>query len=318
MANIDLNLIRTFVVLYETRSVTQCAEKLFITQPSVSYALGKLRELFNDRLFVRTKGGMEPTSVATQLYDSFSQSLNQIEHTVERVREFDAVVSERQFTIALTDLGEISQLPLIFGQLQARAPNVKLKVVSIEIDKLVDWLASGKVDAGICSTRISDRQIKRRVLCNDQYVCLASGNSQIEQLTLETFTNARHIQISRALGHGIAEEVMAELGIERDVYLSLPHFTGLPHVLSANQPAAGGTEQDSDGRELDPTANELLAIVPKGIARSYQRDHGLKWFPLPFDVPAIEIGLYWSARTDDSPSQQWFLDAVTEALQGGW
>ncbi len=79
MSPIDLNLIRTFVTLYEAGSVTLAAERLFVTQPSVSYALARLRELFDDALFTRTRDGIQPTFVAEQLYGTFRESLTRIE-----------------------------------------------------------------------------------------------------------------------------------------------------------------------------------------------------------------------------------------------
>lgn len=78
MSPIDLNLIRTFVTLYEAGSVTLAAERLFVTQPSVSYALARLRELFDDALFTRTRDGIQPTFVAEQLYGTFRESLTRM------------------------------------------------------------------------------------------------------------------------------------------------------------------------------------------------------------------------------------------------
>ncbi|HIE6061750.1 TPA: LysR family transcriptional regulator [Pseudomonas aeruginosa] len=106
MSPIDLNLIRTFVTLYEAGSVTLAAERLFVTQPSVSYALARLRELFDDALFTRTRDGIQPTFVAEQLYGTFRESLTRIEGAVQSVRHFDPATTERRFRIALTDLGE--------------------------------------------------------------------------------------------------------------------------------------------------------------------------------------------------------------------
>ncbi|MGB1091098.1 MAG: LysR family transcriptional regulator [Oceanobacter sp.] len=297
MSDLDLNLIRTFVVLYETGSATLCAEKLNITQPSVSYGLARLRELFNDRLFVRSRTGMEPTAVADGLYEQLRQSLTLIENTVEGAQSFDAQVSEQRFTLALTDIGEMVQLPLIYRRIQQQAPNVRLKIVPLEIDKVVDWLSTGKVDAVVCSAVFSERQLRRRVVFQDEYVCLSGEPDDSNPLTLEAFRQARHIELSPTLGHSRVEQAMAAAGIKRDVVLSLPHFTALPFVL--------------------PGSN-LLAIVPKAIARSYQQIHQLNWQPLPFEVPETEISIYWPSRNDSSPSQSWFVNTVAEALSSGW
>lgn len=83
MSHIDLNLIRTFITLYEARSVTLAAERLFVTQPSVSYGLARLRELFDDKLFSRTRDGIQPTFVAQQLYPTLRDCLTRIEGAVQ-------------------------------------------------------------------------------------------------------------------------------------------------------------------------------------------------------------------------------------------
>ncbi|WP_432698216.1 LysR family transcriptional regulator [Marinobacterium sp. YM272] len=297
MSKIDLNLVRTFVVLYETRSVTSSADKLAITQPSVSYALSKLRELFDDPLFVRSKSGMEPTALATELFNVFSHSLGEIEHSVERLRNFDPLLSDRRFTIALTDLGEMVQLPLIFNALNEQGPNISLNVVPVQIDKVVDWMQSGKIDAVICSTKILDKRVQRSVIHSDSYVCVAGLKSKINTLSLEAFEAAQHIQVSRSLGHGFVDEVILEKSIRREVRLSVPHFSSLPSVLASS---------------------ELLAIVPSYIAQHYADEYGLKVFPLPFPVSEVEIAIYWSTNKDSSTSNQWFIQVVKDALKDGW
>src|SRR5690554_6495692 len=99
MAHTDLNLVRTFVLLYETRSVTLASQRLFVTQPSVSYALARLREHFNDRLFVRSREGKEPTIVAQQLYPPLRHALSQLEATLESSREFSPGDCHQRFRL---------------------------------------------------------------------------------------------------------------------------------------------------------------------------------------------------------------------------
>lgn len=71
---IDLNLVRVFITIYETGSVSGAASRLHVTQPSVSYALARLRDQWSDPLFKRSRDGMQPTVLASQLYGSFRSS----------------------------------------------------------------------------------------------------------------------------------------------------------------------------------------------------------------------------------------------------
>ncbi|SEG69630.1 LysR family transcriptional regulator [Marinobacterium lutimaris] len=297
MSNVDLNLIRTFITLYELRSVTLAAEQLYVTQPSVSYALSRLRELFNDRLFVRSKEGMEPTAAAEQLYRELHGSLTQIETTLEGARSFDPSSSNKRFTLAMTDLGEMALFPRIFRRLQREAPNVELEVLPLEIDKVAEWMSTGRIDAVICSRPLPGRDINRQVILQDRYVCIMNGKTAPDQLSMDEFLARKHLVVSRSLGHGLAEEVLADLGLQRKVSLVLPHFSILPTVLGET---------------------DLLAIVPLEIAELFAEMHAegaaLKICPLPFEVPAIDVALYWSERSERSPALTWMRQLIIAAL----
>ncbi|MHB0775213.1 LysR substrate-binding domain-containing protein [Halomonas sp. WWR20] len=295
MAHIDLNLIRTFVTLYQTRSVTAAAERLHVTQPSVSYALARLRELLDDRLFTRTRNGMQPTFAAIRFYATFQESLARIEGTIEDSRHFDPSRSARRFRLALTDLGEMALLPSILKHLQRQAPDVELEVVPLEIDKVEEWLATGKVDAVICSRPITGPGVERRPMVNDRYVCLLrQHHARIgDSLSLAQFVAERHAVIAPASGHGLAEEVLNALEIQRKVSLVVPHFSVLPRIL-----------QESD----------LLVILPLQIANTFTSHSCLKVLELPFTVPAFEVALYWQAQGVRSAAQRWFCASIVEAI----
>src|SRR3954453_22924573 len=104
----DLNLVRVFVLLYETRSVTATAEAVHVSQPTVSYSLGKLRRRFDDELFRRGRDGLVPTVVADRLYEPLRDALAGIDGAVDPARSFEPSTAQAQFTIAMSDLGETS------------------------------------------------------------------------------------------------------------------------------------------------------------------------------------------------------------------
>ncbi len=101
----DLNLVRTFVAIYETKSVTQAAERLNLTQPTISHALSRLRDLYGDRLFSRGSPGLVPTAIAERVYEHLSVALTAIEGTVDARSSFEPLTSTRRFRIALSDIG---------------------------------------------------------------------------------------------------------------------------------------------------------------------------------------------------------------------
>src|SRR5579859_8056676 len=148
---IDLNLARVFVTIYETGSVSGAAKRLHVSQPSVSYALSRLRHLLGEPLFTRSREGMTPTVFGTQLYRRFRAAVAEIEDAVASTRSFDPLSSTRRFRLALSDSGEASLLPQILTTLGRLAPNVELEVIEVDIGRLDEWLKAGKIDAAICN-----------------------------------------------------------------------------------------------------------------------------------------------------------------------
>ncbi|NBF09723.1 LysR family transcriptional regulator [Pseudomonas sp. Fl4BN1] len=296
MSHIDLNLIRTFVTLYEARSVTLAAERLFVTQPSVSYGLARLRELLDDALFSRTRDGIQPTRLADELYLTFRESLTRIENAVHGSRHFDPASTERRFRIALSDLGEMGFLPLILARLNREAPEAEVEVLPLQVDQVNEWLASGKVDAVICRKNISGT--RSQVLIRERYVCLLSDRHPRigQQLSLEQFLAERHITVTRTSGHGSVEDVLQQMNVQRRISLHVPHFSVLPKVLP-------GTD--------------LLAVLPAQIARLFTQDGGLQTLELPFAVGEFDVSLHWHPNSDSSAALRWFCRTVAEAIIDG-
>lgn len=296
MTQIDLNLIQTFVVLYEARSVTLAAERLFVTQPSVSHALGRLRDVFEDPLFTRCREGVQPTFVAEQLYVTLREALTRIEEAVQTVHHFDPASTERRFRIALSDLGEIGFLPLILERLNREAPRAEVEVLPLQIDQVGDWLASGKVDTAICRQAVPGS--RSQALIQERYVCLLSADHpRIDnQLGLPAYLRERHVAVTRSSGHGSTEDVLKAMGVERRIALRVPHFSVLPKLLP-------GTD--------------LLTVLPAQIAYLFAAEGGLKVLDLPFEVPPFEVSLHWRASSERSPALEWFRRTIADAIIAG-
>jgi DNA-binding transcriptional LysR family regulator len=237
---------------------------------------------------------MEPTMTARQLYPILKDGLQKLETSIESQQYFTPTECRMRFRLALTDLGEASFLPTILYHLQAQAPEVEVEVVPLQIELAEEWLIKGQVNAIICSRPIKSSSIVRQVIARDRYVCL--GRPAVFPsglLDLPTFTACRHVVVASTSGHGLAEEKMQELGIERKVSLEVPHFLILPEILRLNN---------------------FIGIVPIHIARQFAASGELVIQPLPFNVPDFDISLYWRAQAFHSPAQRWFCNTIAEAI----
>jgi DNA-binding transcriptional LysR family regulator len=291
----DLNLIRTFVAIYETRSVSAAAKRLNITQPSVSYSLNRLRDLLQDPLFTRTRGGMVPTFNATQLFDAFKRALDDIDAAIVATRQFDPRQSSRSFRLALSDLGELQFLPPLVRELQAGAPSVGLEIVQLDSERIAGWLQTGSVDAAVGNLRSVGGQTRKRTLFTESYSCLLSAShpSIRDALPLDDYVSANHVVVAPFTGHHLVEDVLSEMGLTRRITLRVPHFTSLVAVIEST---------------------DLLLTLPTRIARAFASDGRMRVLPLPFPTPTFEVNLYWYPHTEDSAAQQWFCDTVARTL----
>ncbi|HVZ45742.1 MAG TPA: LysR family transcriptional regulator [Ramlibacter sp.] len=293
---LDLNLVRVFVTIYEARSVTRAAERLALTQPTLSHALARLREAYGgDSLFRRAAGRLVPTSVGEQLYQRFSQALASIDSTLEPRQRFIAAQSTRRFRIAMSDVGALSFTSALLRQIQSRAPRVEIDIEKIG-EQVADDLALGRLDAVVGNQPALLASTSSAPLFRERYVCVMSVHHPTirQKLTLAQFVASRHIMVvTPTRGNQLIDEALAERKLARKVVARVPHFMNLPQLL-------------------DHT--DLLVLVPNRVAQMYVRLGGIKALPLPIAVPEFEVRVHWHVRNESSKAHQWLVEQITAAL----
>ncbi|HEY5853754.1 MAG TPA: LysR family transcriptional regulator [Aldersonia sp.] len=295
MAETDLNLVRTFLHLYETRSVTRTAERMSLTQPSVSHALGRLRKQFNDPLFSRSTGGLRPTERAIEVYPMLRQAIEAIETTMSGIAAFDPATSRRTFRVHATDLGEMSLMPPVLGRIAEAAPAVDLHITPFDFAVAETELRQGQADAVICTPRIAADDITRDALFGDAYCGLrATRHPRIGATpSLEEFLAERHIAVEVAAGHTDVDRALAGMGHSRVVALRISHFAALPQLI-------------------EPTC--YLSVIPRSVAELFCAIADIAAFDLPFAVPPVEIALYTYRRELPDPGIDWLRRTIRTAV----
>ncbi|MGY3572516.1 LysR family transcriptional regulator [Vibrio paucivorans] len=138
---LDLNLLRTFVVLYQEKNMRRAAERLCISQPAISKAVQRLRDHFNDEMFVRTQYGIDPTPFADQLADTVSPILDTLSLALNNSHEFDPAQLSSTIKVALSPFILSSISAELYNAILAEAPNVDVHLLSWSkstIDELVN------------------------------------------------------------------------------------------------------------------------------------------------------------------------------------
>jgi DNA-binding transcriptional LysR family regulator len=296
LKDVDLNLLLVFNQLLSERRVSAVAVKLGMTQPGVSNALKRLRLLLGDDLFLRTSRGMEPTPYATQLAEPIGYALSTIENTLRQTSTFDPATSRRKFSIGMTDIGEIYFLPKLMESLAQLAPGVTVTTVRNTAVNLQDEMEAGHVDLAIgFLPQLKSGYFQRR-LFKQRYVCMFRKGHALDKptVTVEEFAAAEHaIVVASGTGHAKVDETIEGKGIMRRVRLTVPHFVALGHILS--------------------TTN-MIATVPERYARECVLPFGLKFVTHPVALPEIGINIFWHAKYNKEPANQWLRGVIFDVF----
>lgn len=293
----DLNLVRAFVSIYETRSVTQAAERLNLTQPTISHALARLRVLYNDRLFSRGSVGLVPTAVAERLHEQLSVALMAIEGTLDSRASFQPLHSTRRFRIALSDIGSLFFTPPLLKRFQVEAPSIQAEFVQLN-DTLLDELARGTLDLAIGNLPSLHTHTRNELLFRERYVCLLAHDHPCTDavIDIDTFSRARHVMVtSPSSGHALIDGALAERGVQRRVVALVPQFSVLPSLV-----------EDSD----------LVVVLPSRVAELFVSQRHLRMAELPVPIPDFEVRMHWHARQENASAHKWLRDEVRRSLSG--
>lgn len=293
---IDLNLLVVFNELLRLRRVSAVAETLGQSQPAVSNALNRLRKLLGDELFLRTSKGMVPTPLAERLAEPIGYALGAIHNSLNEKSVFDPVVSTRNFTIAMTDIGEIYFLPGIMGRLATVAPRVTVSTNWNTHVNLRAEMESGRVDLAIGFVPDLKSGFFQRRLFKQRYVCLYRREHPLAKdgISLKAFRAAQHIAVdAEGTGHGMVDEVILRAGVLRNVCLRVPHFVAVGHILQTT---------------------DMIAVVPEAYAASTLEPFGLESSPCPVKIPDIVINVLWHAKNHREPGNQWLRQLVFDSF----
>jgi DNA-binding transcriptional LysR family regulator len=297
LSRIDLNLFTVFDAIYREGGITPASKRLHLSQPAVSHALGRLRELFGDPLFERRGTEMIPTPLARTLAVAIRQSLGSLEQTLSRAGQFDPASSERAFMIAMRDSQEAAFLPELLGRLTREAPNIDVAAVRIERRDLEDDLQSGELDAAIDVALPVSAEVRRERLTSEPLVVLARAGHPTVQggLDLETYLALEHILVTgRRRGGGYEDIALGRLGMSRRIRLRCQQHAAACEIV----------------RESD-----LLATMTLGQAELSNARADNQMLPFPVQIPPMELFLYWHAHADADPASKWFRGLLLELLR---
>jgi DNA-binding transcriptional LysR family regulator len=295
---VDLNLLVALDALLRERSVTRAARRVGLTQPSMSRALGRLRAMLGDALFVRSGRGLVPTPRALALQPELGGALERLATAVAEQRPFDPASAERTFHVSTADYGMAILAPLVTERAFGQAAGVRL-VLHAQSAGDDEALLEGRLDALLAPRRPSTPGCVWTKLLSDEFVCLVRRDhpSVGAELSLAQYGALGHVFVSPTLATaGVADRALARRGLRRRVAVVVPSFLVAP-VIAAE--------------------SDLVATVPSRIAKLYAGRLPVRSVPVPLEVPAVTVSMAWHERMRRDPAHAWFRRLLASELGRG-
>jgi DNA-binding transcriptional LysR family regulator len=298
ISRVDLNLFIVFEAIYAEGSVTRASLKLNLTQPAISHALGRLRLMFDDPLFVRQGHLMVSTPLARSIIEPVRHSLRGFEVTLNKLNRFDPASTEKEFTLALRDVLESTVLPPLMVALEQDAPHARVAAVQVDRRELESELQAGTLDCAIDVLLPLGSDVRHaRILVDRTLVLARRGHPRLQGgITLDQYLSEEHILASsRRKGPGIEDFELSRLGMQRKVRLRCQHYFAACRVVSQT---------------------DLILTMPERYARVANQQFDNQLLPLPLEMPAWDVYLYWHANVEDDPANKWLRERLTAAMVG--
>jgi DNA-binding transcriptional LysR family regulator len=294
LRRLDLNLLVTLDVLLAEHNVSRAAQRLNLSQPSVSVHLAKLRDIFGDPLLLPGPRGMRPTARADALREPLRQALESLEYAVAPASPFDPATARHTWRIAAADYGESTIVLPALNSLRAAAPGSRLAVVELAPPRLARQAERGDIDLAFHTSDDTPSGLRRRALFREHYVLVGrAGHPRLKRRpTLAQFCQLDHVVVSPDGGGfgGATDTALAVLGLSRRVVLSVPHFLFVLSVL---------------GR------SDLVAMLPSHLVRD---SSALRVVAAPVEVPGFEMSMLWHERSHRDPAHRWLREHIAASL----
>jgi len=295
LRRLDLNLLPVFLALMRERHVTRAGASIFLSQPATSSALGRLRTIFHDPLFVRNGRNLEPTPRAEALAGELDLALQAVSDAVFGSVPFNPAKDEHVFHIGCSGEVALAALPA-FRAVRKESPNCRLVVHAANFRTIPSLLDTGEIGTAIGFMGDDLPATARlRVLRRGKFRVLRDKDSA-GPVDLDMFCSRPHVLVTpRGDLRGFVDEILEKIGRDRKVLAGVPDFALLPQILQ--------------GTQFLCTVSELLVETLMSINPNLSSD------PPPFETPGSIMKMAWRGSLDQYPAERWFRAKVAGYLE---
>jgi DNA-binding transcriptional LysR family regulator len=295
---IDIQQLICFVALIKHQNVSKAANTLGLSQPTVSLALKKLREVFKDPLLVRSNGRMTPTSRALALELEIQEILHKVDALNKSESSFDPKTSEAQFSIMCPEFVEYFLAPRIAARLELDAPNIQVQFKTSNPSEAFDMLDKGILDFRLGWWPKPNLMLRTKILFRDELVCLSKKNTHLApKLSLSEFLNTRHVRLEaprNGVSTMVIDQAVFKIGEKINIALEVQTVFNLAKTVSETG---------------------FLACTGRKIAQEIKNKFPIEIRPIPLNIPEVRIALYWHERTHRQTSHIWLKNIIEAEMK---
>lgn len=303
LSSFDLNLLRVLDALLHEQSTVRAGERIGLSQPAVSSALGRLRHALNDPLFVREGQRLVPTEYARSLEFPLRRILEDVEALLAGPESFDPAKAEQSFKISGSDFFAEMLMPSLANALSRLAPKIQVQLVDLVPDNYVGTLERHGIDLAFVPKIDFPTWTDYAPAFRSRFVMIARrGHPRLERaevregeiVPIDLFCDLGHVVFSpegklKAMG----DAALARVGRERRVVMTMPVFGGVVNAVAGS---------------------DLVALLPEQLARKVAPRLGLAIYTPPMPINPVLICMIWHKRNTNHPTHRWLRDLVLELL----
>jgi len=290
----DLNLVPVLLAIHEHGSVSLAAQHLGMSQSAVSTALAKLRLKYADALFHRVGHGMRPTTRTRALIEPLREAMVRVDRSFVADSEFNPRTTERLFTFAMSDVGEMVFMPKILRRVRQSAPRARVRSVAASPAQIERGLETGEIDLAVgYFPDLREKLFLEKHLFFHHFVCLLRANHPI---TAGTLTMAQFLGLEHAVVYGagrtneIFERFLRSKRVHRRVVLETPHFMSIPPIIARS---------------------DLIVTVPHAVGVFVKDAHmNIRIAHPPMRTPKIDLKIHWHRNFHADAKNRWLRELV--------
>jgi len=300
LSSVDLNLLIALDALMREGNVTAAGRRIGLSQPAMSHALARLRDLLGDPLLVREGSVMRLTALAEWLAPRVQRLIGEIDATLLGHQAFEPESAARTFRIATNDYCGAVLMPALLAQVRRLAPGVELELHAHKGGPPAAALARGELDLAVGTFLDAEPGVERQVLLREDFACLVRrGHPRAKgKLSVQDYAELDHVLITAPdYGAGVVDFALAARGLRRRVVARTPHFLVAPALV---------------------LGSDAIVTLPARLARLAARA-GLRSFAPPLPLPPFDVHLLWHSAASEDAASRWLrqqLLAVALALPG--